>query len=55
LQDGRAHRRAVQLGGGAGGGGGLRQVLAGVRPGEAVIVDAPANLSDGAAVTESRS
>ena len=56
LQDGRARRRAVQLGGGGGGGGGgLRQVLAGVRPGEAVIVDAPANLSDGAAVTESRS
>jgi RND family efflux transporter MFP subunit len=55
LQDGRAHRRAVQLGGGGGGGSGLRQVLDGVRPGEAVIVDAPADLSDGAAVTESRS
>jgi hypothetical protein len=53
LQDGRARRRAVQLGGG--GGGGLRQVLSGVSPGELVIVDAPADLSDGAAVSESRS
>ena len=53
LQDGRARRRAVQLGGG--GGGGLRQVLTGVRPGEVVIIDAPADLADGAAVSESRS
>jgi RND family efflux transporter MFP subunit len=53
LQDGRARRRAVQLGGG--GGGALRQVLTGVRPGEVVIIDAPADLADGAAVSESRS
>jgi RND family efflux transporter MFP subunit len=51
VHDGRAQRRNVQLGGGSGT---LRQVLAGVSAGEAVIIDAPANLSDGAAVTEAR-
>ncbi|HEY2274727.1 MAG TPA: efflux RND transporter periplasmic adaptor subunit [Steroidobacteraceae bacterium] len=49
LQDGRAHRRAVTLGAG---GGESRPVLAGLRAGESVIVDAPAGIKDDAAVTE---
>jgi RND family efflux transporter MFP subunit len=46
LQDGKARRRAVTLGGTFGN---SRQVESGVRPGEAVIVDAPAELKDDAA------
>ena len=47
LKDRRAQRRAVMLGGNVGD---ARQVLAGVSAGEAVIVDGPADLKDGAAV-----
>jgi RND family efflux transporter MFP subunit len=47
----RAQRRAVTLGGTSGD---SRQLLAGVSPGEAVIVDAPADLRDAAAVREAR-
>jgi hypothetical protein len=46
LQDGKARRRAVTLGGTFGN---SRQVESGVSPGEAVIVDAPAELKDDAA------
>jgi RND family efflux transporter MFP subunit len=49
LRDGRAHRRAVTLGAGSGE---SRPVLAGLSPGESVIVDAPAGIKDDAAVTE---
>jgi RND family efflux transporter MFP subunit len=48
MKDGKAQRRAVTLGGTFGG---SRQVESGVSPGEAVIVDAPAELKDDAAVT----
>ena len=41
LKDGKAQRRTVTLGGASGD---SRQVLTGVSPGEAVIVDAPADL-----------
>ncbi len=51
LKEGRAQRRAVTLGAGSGD---ARQVLAGVSPGESVIVDAPAGIKDGAAVTETK-
>ena len=47
MQDGRAQRRAVTLGGVQGD---ARQVQAGVSAGESVIVDAPATLKDGDAV-----
>jgi RND family efflux transporter MFP subunit len=47
LKDGRARRREVTLGGSFGN---SRQVEAGVSPGEAVIVDAPAELKDDVAV-----
>ena len=47
LKDRKAQRRAVMLGGNVGD---ERQVLAGVSAGEAVIVDGPADLKDGAAV-----
>ena len=47
MQDGRAQRRAVTLGGVQGD---ARQVQAGVSAGESVIVDAPATLMDGDAV-----
>jgi RND family efflux transporter MFP subunit len=43
LKNGRAQRRVVTLGGG---GGGSRQVESGVSPGEAVIIDGPADLKD---------
>ena len=49
LKDRRAQRRAVTLGVGSGD---SRQVLAGLSPGESVIVDAPAGIRDDAAVTE---
>jgi RND family efflux transporter MFP subunit len=49
LKDGRAQRRAVTVGGSSGD---SRQVLAGLSAGESVIVDAPADLKDAAAVTE---
>jgi RND family efflux transporter MFP subunit len=52
LKDNKAQRRAVALGGTSGD---SRQVLSGVSPGEAVIVDAPAGLKDDAAVKEARS
>jgi hypothetical protein len=52
LKDRKAQRRAVTLGGTIGQ---TRQVLAGVSAGESVIVDAPAALKDGAAVTEAGS
>ncbi|HXI68454.1 MAG TPA: efflux RND transporter periplasmic adaptor subunit [Steroidobacteraceae bacterium] len=51
VKDHRAQRRVVTLGGTSGD---SRQLLAGVSPGEAVIVDAPAELRDGAAVREPR-
>jgi RND family efflux transporter MFP subunit len=51
LKERRAQRRVVTLGGG---GGDTRQVLAGVSPGESVIVDAPADLKDQAAVSAAR-
>ncbi len=47
MQDGRAQRRAVTLGGVQGD---SRQVQTGVSAGESVIVDAPATLKDGDAV-----
>jgi RND family efflux transporter MFP subunit len=49
LKDRRAQRRAVTLGAGSGD---PRPVLAGLSPGESVIVDAPADLKDDALVTE---
>jgi RND family efflux transporter MFP subunit len=49
LKERRAQRRAVTLGATSGD---SRQVLAGVSPGESVIVDAPADLRDAAAVSE---
>jgi RND family efflux transporter MFP subunit len=48
LKDGKAQRRAVTLGGSFGN---SRQVESGVSPGEAVIVDGPAELKDDAAVS----
>jgi multidrug efflux pump subunit AcrA (membrane-fusion protein) len=51
VKDHRAQRRVVTPGGTSGD---ARQLLAGVSPGEAVIVDAPAELRDGAAVREAR-
>jgi RND family efflux transporter MFP subunit len=48
LKDGKAKRRAVALGGAFGN---SRQVESGVSPGEAVIVDAPAELQDDATVS----
>jgi RND family efflux transporter MFP subunit len=48
-KDGHAQRRAVTVGGSSGE---SRQVLAGVSPGESVIVDTPAGLKDDAAVSE---
>ena len=51
VKDHRAQRRGVTVGGTSGD---SRQLLAGVSPGEAVIVDAPAELRDGAAVCEAR-
>jgi RND family efflux transporter MFP subunit len=48
LKDGKARRREVTLGGTFGN---SRQVESGVSPGEVVIVDAPAELKDDAAVT----
>ena len=50
LKDGKAQRRAVTLGGSFGN---SRQIESGVSPGEAVIVDAPAELKDDAAVSAS--
>ncbi|MFI4880380.1 MAG: efflux RND transporter periplasmic adaptor subunit [Steroidobacterales bacterium] len=52
LKDKKAQRRAVTLGGTNGD---SRQVLTGVSPGEAVILDAPAGLKDDAAVKEAKS
>ena len=49
LKDHRAQRRAVTPGAASGD---SREVLAGLSPGESVIVDAPAGIGDGAAVTE---
>ena len=51
VKDRRAMRRAVTVGGGSGD---TRQVLAGLSAGETVIVDAPAGLADGAAVSEAK-
>jgi len=51
VKDHRAQRRVVTVGGTSGD---SRQLLTGVSPGEAVIVDAPAELRDGAAVREAR-
>jgi len=48
LKDGKAQRRIVTLGAAFGN---SRQVESGVSPGEAVIVDAPAELADDAAVS----
>ena len=48
LKDGKAQRRTVTLGGSFGN---SRQVESGVSPGEPVIVDAPAELKDDAAVS----
>jgi multidrug efflux pump subunit AcrA (membrane-fusion protein) len=46
-----AQRRVVTLGGTSGD---ARQLLGGVSPGEAVILAPPAELRDGAAVSEAR-
>jgi RND family efflux transporter MFP subunit len=51
LKGSRAQRRVVTVGGGSGD---SRQLLAGVSPGEAVIVDGPADLRDAAAVSEAK-
>jgi RND family efflux transporter MFP subunit len=51
LQGHRAQRRTVTVGSTSGD---SRQLLAGVSPGESVIVDGPADLRDGAAVSEAR-
>ena len=51
LKERTAQRRTVTLGGASGD---SRQVLAGVSPGEAVIVEAPAGLKDDAAVRAAR-
>ena len=51
LQGHRAQRRVVTLGGTSGD---SRQLLAGVNPGESVIVEAPADLKDGATVSEAK-
>ena len=51
VKDRRAGRRAVTAGAGSGD---ARVVLAGLSAGESVIVDAPADLKDGALVTESK-
>jgi len=51
LQGRRAQRRTVTVGGTSGD---SRQLLAGVGPGESVIVEGPADLRDGAAVSEAR-
>src|SRR3977135_2196109 len=51
LKERRAQRRAVTLGGAIGD---TRQVLAGVSPGEVVIVEAPAGLQDNAAGTAAK-
>ena len=51
LQGRRAQRRTVTVGGTSGD---SRQLLAGVSPGESVIVEGPADLRDGAAVSEAR-
>jgi RND family efflux transporter MFP subunit len=48
MKDGKAQRRTVTLGGAFGN---SRQVESGVSPGEAVIIDAPAELKDDAAVS----
>jgi multidrug efflux pump subunit AcrA (membrane-fusion protein) len=47
LKDRKAQRRTVTLGGAFGN---SRQVESGVSPGEAVIIDAPPDLQDDAAV-----
>jgi hypothetical protein len=47
LKDSKAQRRAVSLGGSVGD---AREVRAGLSAGETVIVEAPADLKDGAAV-----
>jgi RND family efflux transporter MFP subunit len=51
LQGHRLQRRAVTLGGTSGD---ARQLLAGVSAGEAVVIEGPAELSDGAAVNEAK-
>ena len=51
LKGGRAQRRMVTLGGASGD---SRQLLAGVSPGESVIIDAPADLRADAAVSEAK-
>jgi RND family efflux transporter MFP subunit len=51
LEGRHAQRRTVTVGGTSGD---SRQLLAGVSPGESVIVDGPAGLSDGAAVSEAK-
>jgi RND family efflux transporter MFP subunit len=51
VKDQRAQRRAVTLGGTSGD---ARLVLSGVSAGEAVVVEAPADLRDGAVVTEGK-
>ena len=52
VNDKRAHRRTVTLGGNIGD---VRQVLSGVIVGESVITDPPAQLKDGAAVAVAKS
>jgi len=47
VKDGRAERRAVTIGRDLDG---RREILAGVEPGESVVVDGPAGLRDGAKV-----
>jgi RND family efflux transporter MFP subunit len=52
VQDGKAQRRNVTLGGSSGE---LRQVLGGVNVGDEAIVDTPVGLKDGAAVRAAKS
>ena len=52
IEDAKAQRRIVTLGGTVGG---ERQVLTGVRAGETVITDPPAQVKEGAAVAVAKS
>jgi len=52
LKDKKAQRRSVSLGGNVGD---AREVRMGVSAGEAVIIEAPADLKDGAAAVEIKS
>ena len=51
VRDGRVERRAVSASVGRDG---EKRVLSGLAPGEAVVVEGPTDLADGAAVKEKR-